>query len=252
VSWTEQAVNRARFAKRGIERLILKRVAQTPFWRDRLRRKLLRQIAGDGPLRVILGGGHYLPYPGWHLTERETLDVTEERAWLALFGDRLVDNLLAEHVWEHLTPEAGLTAARLCLRQLRPGGVLRIAVPDGLHPVDRYIAAVEPGGTGKAALDHKILYDYRSLGRTLEEAGFDVRLLEHWDERRQFHHEPFSFDAGRINRRPRFSPGEPAFVRGVEYSRRNADSEGREEQYPFNYTSLIVDAVRPATSPARP
>jgi predicted SAM-dependent methyltransferase len=47
--------------------------------------------------------------------------------------------MLAEHVWEHLTEEEGLAAARACFKYLSPGGFLRVVVPDGLHPDPAYV-----------------------------------------------------------------------------------------------------------------
>lgn len=44
--------------------------------------------------------------------------------------DGLVDAFLAEHVWEHLSLEDAHRAARNCHEFLRPGGRLRLAVPD--------------------------------------------------------------------------------------------------------------------------
>jgi hypothetical protein len=64
----------------------------------------------------------------------------------------------AEHVWEHLMPEQGATAARICHRFLRPGGYVRVAVPDGLHPDPKYVEWVRPGGSGLGAWDHTVLH----------------------------------------------------------------------------------------------
>ena len=55
-----------------------------------------------------------------------------------------------------------------CYEFLRPGGRLRIAVPDGFHPEPGYIEYVRPGGTGIGADDHKVLYNYQSLRKLLE------------------------------------------------------------------------------------
>jgi predicted SAM-dependent methyltransferase len=247
---TDKLIDFARYTKRHWERVLLKQLHRSVLFRKWLRQNLHTAIRETGPLRVIVGGGHYLPYPGWHLTDQDILDIVEESHWRALFGGRKLDNLLAEHVWEHLTTEEGGRAAALSFQYLRPGGVLRIAVPDGFHPNPGYIRAVEPGGTGKAALDHKVLLTYKSLASSLERVGFAVDLLEYWDENGTFHHRPFSFSPrGRINRRPLFRCDEPAWTRGPEYAERNGQSGGKPEQYPFNVTSLIVDARKPDIAP---
>jgi predicted SAM-dependent methyltransferase len=244
--YTRKLIDFARYTKRHWERVALKRLHRSPIFRNWLRHNLHAAIQGRGTLRVIVGGGHYLPYRGWHLTDQDILDIVEESHWSSLFGSRKLDNLLAEHVWEHLSVEEGCRAAELSFQYLRPGGVLRIAVPDGFHPDPAYIRAVEPGGTGKAALDHKVLLTYTSLAATLVRVGFDVELLEYWDENGTFHHRPFSYEpGGRINRRPLFRCEEAAWARGPEYAKRNDQSGGKEDQYPFNVTSLILDARKP-------
>lgn len=48
-----------------------------------------------------------------------------------MLGDEnLVDAFVAEHVWEHLSLQDAHRATRNCQRHLRPGGRLRLAVPD--------------------------------------------------------------------------------------------------------------------------
>lgn len=48
-----------------------------------------------------------------------------------MLGDEgLVDAFVAEHVWEHLSLQDAHRATRSCQRYLRPGGRLRLAVPD--------------------------------------------------------------------------------------------------------------------------
>lgn len=38
--------------------------------------------------------------------------------------------MLAEHVWEHMTKEEGIMAAKHCYEFLQDGGYIRVAVPD--------------------------------------------------------------------------------------------------------------------------
>ena len=40
---------------------------------------------------------------GWVLTDIELLDITLESNWIRLFGGIRLTNIMAEHVWEHLT-----------------------------------------------------------------------------------------------------------------------------------------------------
>ena len=62
-----------------------------------------------------------------------------------------------------------------------------MAVPDGLFPDSEYIDFVKPGGVGPSAYDHKVLYSYRTLTKVFESAGFNVELLEYFDEKGDCH-----------------------------------------------------------------
>jgi predicted SAM-dependent methyltransferase len=132
---------------------------------------------------------------------------------------------LAEHVWEHLDKNQGRIAAEYCFQYLKPGASLRLAVPDGLHPDPTYIAYVNVGGNGPGAVDHRVLYDYRSLQSMLEGLGFRVKLLEYFDVNGKFQTVPWENKDGPIERSLANDP-------------RNVDGQP-------NYTSLIVDAIKP-------
>lgn len=161
----------------------------------------------------------------WYATDIDTLDITKYEDWRRhLFFLRL-DNIIAEHVWEHLAEIDTELANKNCFRVLKKKGVLRIAVPDGFNPDKNYIEYVRPGGDGAGAEDHKILYNYKIMKERLEKVGFIVNLLEYWDEQGKFHFTDWSDEGGRIRRSQR-------------YDLRNKDGK-------LNYTSLIVDAVKP-------
>ncbi len=171
--------------------------------------------------RVIVGAGK-TKQEGWCSTNRAQLDLLSPETWAGFLQDRRLDALLAEHVWHYLDVEQGRAAARLCFRYLADNGYLRIAVPDGLHPDPSYIDWVKPNGTGPSAPAHRILYNYRTLSDSLSQAGFEVTLLEYFDEAGIFHEEKWDPADGLIRRSARFDP-------------RNAGGA-------LNYTSLIVDA----------
>lgn len=187
--------------------------------------RLKLQLLLVHPRRIVLGSGGISPR-GWIATDIDQLDISAERDWQRYFSPGSVDAILAEHVWEHLSWQDGAAAARLCFKYLRAGGYLRIAVPDGLHPDPQYIDAVKPGGTGPGANDHKVLYTCETLQRHLATAGFDVRALEYFDEEGQFHARTWDPADGLVRRSARFDE-------------RNQDGTLR-------YTSIIVDAVKPA------
>ena len=57
--------------------------------------------------------------------------------------DATVDVVYHSHVLEHFTREGGVTFLTECFRVLRPGGLLRIAVPDLENIVRAYITTLE-------------------------------------------------------------------------------------------------------------
>ena len=64
------------------------------------------------------------------------------------FDSDSVDAIFAEHVFEHLDPETGTKFLSDCRRCLRPGGVIRIVVPDA----GRYIVLYQGHWQGLAAV----------------------------------------------------------------------------------------------------
>ncbi|MDB5256677.1 MAG: hypothetical protein JWM14_1372 [Chitinophagaceae bacterium] len=184
-------------------------------------KKALKSTTGD--LKVVVGSSDIFE-PGWIPSEWHFLNLLKEQEWLTYFKEDSISNILAEHVWEHLTPADGQVAVRTCYRFLKKGGRLRIAVPDGFHPDPVYIDNVKPGGKGAGADDHKILYNYKIMTAILEQTGYKVELVEYFDESGVFHHNAWDAKDGYIHR-------------SMKNDRRNADGKP-------NYTSLIVDAIK--------
>lgn len=183
----------------------------------------LRFHTSDKPVRIVIGAsGVY--QEGWYPTDIENLNLLIQKNWEKYFSPNSIDVILAEHVWEHLAQEEAVLAAKNCFHFLKSNGYLRIAVPDGYHFSNDYIKAVEPGGTGEGSLDHYILFNYKTITELFEAVGFEVRLLEYFDEDHIFHFEQWSPSDGMITRSSRFDD-------------RNKNGE-------LVYTSLIIDAVK--------
>ncbi|MFK7759473.1 MAG: methyltransferase domain-containing protein [Phycisphaerales bacterium] len=70
------------------------------------------------------------------------------------FADDSFDAVYHAHMLEHLTPDAGQRLIMECARVLRPGGVLRVTVPDLETLARNYISALD-NATSKSAA-HKI------------------------------------------------------------------------------------------------
>ena len=178
-------------------------------------------------MRVIIGAGEQR-WDGWIPTQQAELDMLNPASFAAYFGTARADAFLCEHVWEHLTLDEGQRAARLVFDYLKPGGVLRVAVPDGHHPDPAYSALVAVHGPGPAH-DHHVLYTVETFMPVFTQAGFDVQPLEWWDAASTFHHVPWRVEDGPIYRSRRLD-------------HRNADwREGWGEP---GFTSVILDCRR--------
>ena len=175
-------------------------------------------------IRIILGAGG-TKFDRFISTDFQELNICSKASFEIYLRPDTVDIFVAEHVWEHLSPEEGATACVHCFEFLKQGGMLRIAVPDGFHPDADYIAYVRPGGCGAGAEDHKVLYNYRTLSYLLESSGYKIQLLEWFDERGKFHYENWDIESGFIKRSRRF--------------------DERNHVNPTAYTSLIIDAIKP-------
>jgi predicted SAM-dependent methyltransferase len=105
------------------------------------------------------------------------------------FPDSSVSYIYSSHTFEHFTYEESLAVAKECFRVLKPGGILRIVVPDLGAMVRDYLAdtsnpkashrfigrllltsgvrdVIHPGA------HHKQMFDAASLIQLLREAGF--------------------------------------------------------------------------------
>ena len=149
------------------------------------------------------------------------MDVTNESDFKKLLGTRKIHNVLAEHVFEHLSTDDISKAAENLFKFTSDKSNIRIAVPDGFHKSNTYIDQVRPGGIGIGANDHKNLFDYKSLSEIFNNHGFKSNLIEYWDEEGNFHSYYIDDDKGFIKRCYKNDP-------------RNRDGNP-------NYTSLIID-----------
>lgn len=197
----------------------------------RIQRSEFKQALSDQPVKKIIIGAGATQFEGWIPTNKELLNLLDESDWESYFEPNTLDAILAEHVWEHLTPGEAVVAAMHCFRFLKPGGYLRVAVPDGFHPDHDYIEWVRPGGNGPGADDHKVLYTYDTFRNVFASAGFDVSLCEYYDERGEFHSIDWDPEDGMIRRSRRFDK--------ITIDR---DKSGRD----FDFTSIILDAIKPA------
>jgi predicted SAM-dependent methyltransferase len=177
--------------------------------------------------KVVVGAKGYNNNPGWLHTNEEELNLLRRETWLDKFQPNSLSVILAEHVWEHLSYEEGIEAAKICYEFLMENGYIRCAVPDAFFPDEEYQQGVQVGGPGPLdhpAASHKIVHSYKTITSMFESAGFQVRLLEYCDENGKFHYNDWNEKDGFIYRSKRFD-------------HRNRDNH-------LGFVSLIVDAVK--------
>lgn len=177
-------------------------------------------------MKLIIGAGR-TRYDGWVATQEDELNVLEYRDWKKLCDEESLDAILAEHVWEHMTFEEGVIAAKNVYEFLKPGGYIRCAVPDRNFKNEWYQNMVKIGGPGPEdhpAYTHKIVYDYKKFIKVFNEAGFKVELLEYCDDDGRFHYRYWNAEDGYIGRSYR-------------YDSRNNDKE-------IKMVSIIIDAYK--------
>lgn len=195
-----------------------------------MRRRELRQALRHNPIKRIIVGASDTQFEGWIPTDKEILNLLVEKDWASYFKPNSLDAILSEHVWEHLAHHEALIAARNCFRFLKPGGYIRVAVPDGFHPDPGYIEWVRPGGNGLGAEDHKVLYTYDTFRKVFASVGFSVSMCEYYDEQGEFHSIEWAPESGMIRRSTRFDK--------INFDRSKSGVN-------FEFTSIILDAIKP-------
>ncbi len=164
--------------------------------------------------KVIIGAAdtHYEGWISTNIGELNLLRVTDWRKY------EPVEMALAEHVWEHLTPEQGIIAAHNVYQYVPR---IRVATPDGYFPDEDYITHAK---LGECKGDHNALYTINTLWTLFEMAGYEVTPLEWWDRDGAFTYRPWSSEQGHV-------------MRSLRYDKRNGGGK-------IDYTSIIVDCVR--------
>ncbi len=125
-------------------------------------------------------------------------DLTKTFPWRAAS----VDAVYSSHTLEHMTRAQGRAFLTEAVRVLRPGGVVRIVVPDLRAFVDDYIEGRTPADEFLIQLDvlyhdypsalkqrlapfiqfpHKCMYDNQRLLAVMEELGLEARVCGPFD-----------------------------------------------------------------------
>lgn len=189
-----------------------------------IKNRIIQNARKEKKIKIIIGSGKdYGEENEWLNTDIPHFNILDANDWKYFFGKQKIDNLLGEHVMEHLTENETVKALKLAFEYLKPGGIFRIAVPDGFHPNPNYIEYVKPGGAGPGCEDHKVLWNYQTLTKAAATQNFTFNLLEYYNEDGKFYMKEFSISDGYIKR-----------------SKRNNFSWGVIK----DYTSLIIDFTK--------
>lgn len=126
-------------------------------------------------LKLNLGAGTSCPLEGYENLDRKT---GQEIFPLAEYADGSVDEVRASHVLEHFPVREVAAVLAEWIRVLKPGGVLKLAVPDFKWIAEHYLAGENiptlpytMGGQEDENDYHKVLFDNESLRELLANSG---------------------------------------------------------------------------------
>ena len=134
-------------------------------------------------LRLNIGGATN-PMPGYRVIDRQN----GQEAYPLNFSSDTVDEVRASHILEHFSHRQTLDVLRDWVRVLKPGGLLKIAVPNFDWIVEKY-RSDEAGRLpleaflmgSQIAMDdgtHKAIFNSRKLHALMELAG--LVNIEYW------------------------------------------------------------------------
>lgn len=155
-------------------------------------------------MKLHLGCGHnllagWVNIDGWPIPTNGVASflLHDLSKGLPSFPERSVDYIFTEHFLEHIEREEAVVLLRDCRRVLKPGGVMRIVVPDLDYLVSKYVRNnLDWGGAGgwqpknrciminqgMRAWGHKFLYDRSELIQVGVEAGLQNWKVVPWRE----------------------------------------------------------------------
>ena len=186
-------------------------------------------VLRNQPIRIILGAAE-TSQEGWYATNEQWLDITRADHWKNVFhGKKILTNMVAEHVFEHLTYEECQRTLRNISNHMEKEGRIRIAVPDGYNPDPEYLRHVGICGIGDDAADHKQLLNVDILSGLLSEAGFAPTHIEGYTKSGELIQKPHTREDGFIWR-----------------SRINHTAQDNKKPWAFPdaQTSLIIDGIK--------
>ena len=127
------------------------------------------------PLKLNLGAGG-TEIPGFINLDRKT----GQEIYPLQYPDNSVDEIRASHVLEHFSHTQALAVLKDWVAKLRPGGMMKIAVPDFMWICEQYLAGGAiplqgylMGGQVDDNDYHKCIFDRLSLHKAMADAGLE-------------------------------------------------------------------------------
>jgi predicted SAM-dependent methyltransferase len=139
--------------------------------------------------------------------------------------DNVVSRIHSEDFMEHILPEEIKKLINECYRVLKPGGLMRVGVPDYNNPKDR--ESIEKNEDTRFPL-HVTLTTYEMMKNIVESSPFPrFRFYQYWDGD-TFVHNDIDYSLGMIKRTPENDP------------RCNKNSPGKAIKYSFRDFLYVV------------
>lgn len=140
------------------------------------------QAQGHGPIRVNLGAG-YRPMAGYENIDR----MDDAEAYPLPYDDGQIAEVRASHLLEHFSHRDTQAVLNEWARVLRPGGLMKIAVPDFDRIIEAYlrgpgdmpIESFIMGGHQDANDHHGAIFNRGKLTEMMRAAG--LRGIHAWD-----------------------------------------------------------------------
>lgn len=212
----------------------------------RIKKKLLKNKLNKNDSVKIIAGSANTKYQGWVSTNIDELNIINEDDFKYYFETKLVDNILLEHVVEHLEYKDFIKFLNIAKKYLKKGGVVRIAVPDANHPSQYVKELTGVNGTEPGADDHKFFYAISDFEKIASQLGYKINKLEYFDEDGQFKMSNYDFQNGYISRcsknyKGRFINNKKEYNKMIDTVPENLKDQF--SKYKISYTSLLVDFV---------
>ncbi len=153
-------------------------------------------------MKLHVGCGSVI-LPGWTNLDIEALpgvDLVDDIRSLRKIEDSSCEKIYACHVLEHVGRHEVQDVLTLWCKKLRPGGTLRLAVPDFEKALSWYkehghipdILGLVAGGQKNSYDYHGMIFDKKFLSSLLENAGFTSIQPWEWRETDHADHDDYS------------------------------------------------------------